>query len=350
MPFWKNQSKTLLGLDIGTSSIKAVQLLREGAQIQLRRAQMAAIAPEIVVDGAITDADGLAEAITRLLGAKAKKQRTAAAVSGHSVFVRPIVMPAMSDAELATAIQAEAVQHVPFPIEEVNLDYQVLDFREGGQMEVLLVAAKKEKVINTTDALTRAGLQPEIMDHDPLALANCYEYNYQPAPDTAAALLHVGASQTHFNVLRGAVPCFTRDISAGGNQYTDALQKEFALSFDEAEAVKLGRSNAVSEPKRREVIQSITEMLRRELRKMLDFFHADNDRVAIGRLYLSGGGAAVPGLQEMLQQEMSVPVEGLDPFRRIRALKNEPVGMELRQIAPRMAVAVGLALREFEDL
>ncbi len=349
MAFLKHKSKGLLGLDIGTSAVKAVELARHDQEIRLKRAQMAAINPELVADGAIADSAGLAAALSGLLGASAKRQRTAAAVSGHSVFVRPIVMPAMSDAELATAIQTEAVQHVPFPIEEVQLDYQVLDFREGGQMEVLLVAAKKEKIANTTEALTRAGLQPTIMDHDPLALANCYEYNYQPTPETAAALLHVGASQTHFNVMRGAVPCFTRDISAGGNQYTDALQKEFSLTFEEAEAVKLGRSSSVSESKRLEVMQTITEMLRRELRKMLDFFRTENGRIAIGQLYLSGGGARVAGLEEMLQQEMSVPVEWLDPFRRIRAEGELPAG-NLQQIAPRMAVAVGLALREFEDL
>lgn len=348
MKLWKRKSQGLLGLDIGTSAVKIVELQRQNQEISLKRAQMTAISPEIVVDGAIADSAGLASVLSGMLGAGGRHKRTAAAVSGHSVFVRPIIMPAMSDAELESAIHAEAVQHVPFPIEEVNLDYQVLDFREGGQMEVLLVAAKKEKIVNTTEALNRAGLEPAIMDHDPLALANCYEYNYQPAPETAAALLHVGASQTHFNVLRGAIPCFTRDISAGGNQYTDALQKEFSLGFEEAEAVKLGRTPAASETRRLEVMQTITEMIRRELRKMLDFFHAENDRIAIGRLYLSGGGARVPGLQEMLQQELAVPIEWLDPFRRIRAANAPEFG--LQDNAPRMAVAVGLALREFEDL
>ena len=165
----------------------------------------------------------------------------ATAVSGHSVIVKKISLPSMSDQELAETIQKEAAQHIPFDLGDVNLDYQILSEDAGSpQMDVLLVAVKKDKILNYTNVLSMAGKTPAIVDIDALALQNCYEYNYEPAPGQVVALLNLGASVMNINIVKGTTPLFPRDVSVGGHQYTDSLQKELDLSFDDAEALKLG--------------------------------------------------------------------------------------------------------------
>jgi type IV pilus assembly protein PilM len=282
--------------------------------------------------------------------AKIKNHSVATAVSGHSVIVKQISMPTMSEEELEVTMESEAAQHIPFELTDVNLDYHILDVKENGNMDVLLVAVKKDKVTNFTSALSMAGMVASVMDHDPFCVQNCYEYNYQPAPGATVALLNVGASVTNINVVKGTTPLFTRDVSVGGNQYTDALQKELALSFEDAETAKLGRNASVTDDRRMPVLQSVSDIIRLEIQKTFDFFRASASGEHIERLYLSGGSAQVPGLTDMLRQEFAVPVELMDPFRRINYDQSSPASTAIHQYGPRLAVAVGLALRSFEDL
>ena len=173
---------------------------------------------------------------------KIKTKTVATSVSGHSVIVKKIPLPVMSEEELEESIQWEAEQHIPFDISDVNLDYQVLNTESAASSDVLLVAVKKDKILNHTNVITQAGKVPVVVDIDAFAIQNAFETNYNPAPNATIALLNIGASIMNIVVTRGGMPLFTRDVSVGGNQFTDALQKDMNLSFEEAEQVKQGKS------------------------------------------------------------------------------------------------------------
>jgi type IV pilus assembly protein PilM len=196
-----------------------------------------------------------------------------------------------------------------------------------------------------------AGKTPAIVDIDALALQNCYEFNYEPSPDQVVALLNLGASVMNINIVKGTTPLFPRDVSVGGHQYTDSLQKELDLSFDDAEALKLGRKvGTVSEDAKTPILQQVTEIIVLEIQKTFDFFRASAAGEHIEKIYVAGGSSKVPGLLEALRQEFSLPVDILNPFQKI-APPTEGLGMELIEgNAGQLAVAVGLALRSFEHL
>ncbi|HLK32559.1 MAG TPA: type IV pilus assembly protein PilM, partial [Terriglobales bacterium] len=280
-----------------------------------------------------------------------KSRAVATSVSGHSVIVKKIPLPMMSDQELAETIQKEAAQAIPFDIADVSIDYQILsEDPSNPTMDVLLVAVKKDKILNYTNVLSMAGKSPAIVDIDAFALQNCYEYNYEPAPNATVALLNLGASVMNINIVKGTVPLFTRDVSVGGHQYTDSLQKELDLTFEDAEAFKLGKKvGTVSEDAKAPILQQVTEIIVLEIQKTFDFFRATAAGEHIEKIFLAGGSCKVPGLIESLRQEFSLPVEELNPFQKV--LPPVGPGLELiEQNAGQLAVAVGLALRSFDDL
>jgi len=345
-------ARNVVGLDIGSSSIKAIELKKSKGQIEVTHIGFEPLASDIVVDSMIVDSGSVSSAISKIFAeATMKSKLVATSVSGHSVIVKRISIPTMSEQELAEHIGTEAAQHIPFDISDVNIDFQILsDDLSGPQMEVLLVAVKKDKILNYTNVLSLAGRTPAIVDIDAFALQNCYEYNYDPAPGSTVALLNLGASVMNINIVKGSTPLFTRDVSVGGNQYTDSLQKELDLSFDDAEALKLGQQvGTVSADAKAPILQQVTEIIVLEIQKTFDFFRATAPGEHIERIYLAGGSSKVPGLIEALRQEFSIPVELLNPFQRVTLPLGETVGL-VDQNAGQLAVAVGLALRSFENL
>ena len=346
-------AKSIVGLDVGSSSIKAVELKKTRTGIEAVHIGLEPLGPDMVVDSMIVDSGTVSAAISKLFAeGQIKSKSVATAVSGHSVIVKKISLPAMSDDELADTIQKEAAQHIPFDLDDVNLDYQILSDDTGSPtMEVLLVAVKKDKILNYTNVLSMAGRTPAIVDIDALALQNCYEYNYEPAPNQVVALLNLGASVMNINIVKGTTPLFPRDVSVGGHQYTDSLQKELDLSFEDAEALKLGQKvGTVSEDAKHPILQQVTEIIVLEIQKTFDFFRASTSGEHIEKIYLAGGSAKVPGLLEALRQEFSLPVEVLNPFQRIAPPVNGSGAAMVEENAGQMAVAVGLALRSFETL
>ncbi len=349
--FGLGSGKPVVGLDIGSSSIKAIELRRVRGEIQVVNVGVEPLASDIVVDSMIVDSGSVASSITKIFGDHGiKSKQVATSVSGHSVIVKKISMASMPEEEIEAAVRNEAQQHIPFEMSDVNLDYQVLSGEEGGsQMDVLLVAVKKDKILNYTNALQLAGKQPVIVDIDAFALLNCYEFNYVPTSNSTVVLLNLGASVMNINIVKGTTPLFTRDVSVGGNQYTDALQKELDLSFDDAESLKLGhRVGTVSEDAKTPILQQVTELIVLEIQKTFDFFRASASGEHIERIYMAGGSSQIPGLIEELQREFSLPVETLNPFLRIDPPANASADL-LEQHAPQLSVAVGLALRSFED-
>ena len=343
---------SIVGLDVGSSSIKAVELKRSRNGLEVVHLGVEPLPADIVVDSMIVDSGTVSTAISKLFAeSEIKSRAVATSVSGHSVIVKKIVLPLMSDQELAETIQKEAAQQIPFDIADVSIDYQILsEDPTSPQMDVLLVAVKKDKILNYTNVLSMASKSPAIVDIDAFALQNCYEYNYEPPPGATVALLNLGASVMNINIVKGTVPLFTRDVSVGGHQYTDSLQKELDLTFDDAEALKLGQKvGTVSDDAKLPILQQVTEIIVLEIQKTFDFFRATAAGEHIEKIFLAGGSCKVAGLIDSLRQEFSIPVEELNPFQRIAP----PVGkgMELvEQNAGQLAIAVGLALRSFDDL
>lgn len=342
--------KSVVGLDIGSSAVKVCELKKTRRGLLLTAGGIEPLAPDTVVDGAVMDANGVSEAIDRLYQSnRIKNQRVATSVSGHSVICKKISVAPMSEQELAESIQWEAEQHIPFDISDVNLDYQVLKSSSPAALDVLLVAVKKDKIWNHTQAVIQAGKTPVVVDFDAFAVQNAYENSYTPAPSVCAGLLNLGASVLNINIVRNGESLFTRDVSIGGNQYTDAFQKELNLSFEEAENIKRGKNlPGVAEETRRQLIQSVSEILLMEVHKTFDFFRSSPAGEPIQRAYLSGGGARVEGLLDYLQQKLGIPVELLDPFRKVVVDSSRLTGSHLAENAPSLAVVMGLALRSFD--
>jgi type IV pilus assembly protein PilM len=344
--------KSIVGLDIGSSCIKAIELKRSKGEVIVAHSGLEPLASDVVVDSMIVDSGHVSSAISKIFSQhNIKAKSVATSVSGHSVIVKPIKVTPMTESELAEGITTEAAQHIPFDIADVNLDFEILNPDGiGAQMDVLLVAVKKDKILNYTNVLSLAGKSPAVVDIDAFALQNCYEYNYQPSTDSTVALLNLGASVMNINIVKGSAPLFTRDVSVGGNQYTDSLQKELDLSFDDAESLKLGRKvGTVSEDAKLPILQQVTEIIVLEIQKTFDFFRATASGEHIDRIYIAGGSSKVQGLVDALRQEFSLPVEIMNPFQRILPSVDSD-NYVLEQNPGQLAVAVGLALRSFENL
>ena len=353
--FGFGKSRAVVGLDIGSSAVKAVELKPSGKGVKVTAFATEPVPPDSIVDGAIIDGTAVADAIRRLFEHKAfKTKEVAASLSGNAVIVKKISLPVMTEAELAESIYWEAEQYIPFDIQDVNLDYQILDAGRGpdskGTMDVLLVAAKKEKIADYLGVITQAGRTAVVVDVDAFALQNAYETNYGLEPQSVVVLLNAGASAININILAGEQSVFTRDISSGGNAYTEAVQKELNLPFESAELLKKGEAvDGVSFDEVRPVLHAMTENVLLEIQKTFDFFKATASSDRIDRIILSGGASRVDGFAQALEERFGAPVEMFDPFRKI-AFEPTRLGMtDPASIAPTAAVAVGLALRRAGD-
>jgi type IV pilus assembly protein PilM len=353
--FGFNKSKAVVGLDIGSSSVKAVELKAAGKGYRVAAFAIEPVPPDSIVDGAIIDGAAVAEAIRRVFANKAFITKdVAASLSGNAVIVKKINLPVMTEAELAESIYWEAEQYIPFDIQDVNLDYQILDRGTGadskGTMDILLVAAKKEKIADYTGVIAQAGRVPIVVDVDVFALQNAYEVNYGLDPQTVVVLLNAGASAININILTGDQSLFTRDISIGGNTYTEAIQKELNLPFDAAERLKRGEAvNGVAFEDVQPVLHAMTDNVLLEIQKTFDFFKATAASDRFDRIVLSGGASLVDGFVHTLQERFGAPVEMFDPFRQI-AFEPQRLGItDAGAVTPVAAVAVGLALRRAGD-
>jgi type IV pilus assembly protein PilM len=347
------RAKSLVGLDIGSSAVKAVELKPAGRGYRVAAYGTEPLPPDSIVDGAIIDGAAVADAIRRLFDGRGIKTRdVAASLSGNAVIVKKISLPMMTEAELADSISWEAEQYIPFDIQDVNLDYQVLDTSDPGgkgQMDVLLVAAKKEKIADYTGVIAQAGRSAVVVDVDAFALQNAYEANYGLQPGTVTVLLNAGASATTINILNGEQSVFTRDVSIGGNAYTEALQRELGLPYDVADRLKRGETvEGASYDDARPVLRAVTENVMLEIQKTFDFFKATAASDRIDRIVVSGGASRSEGFTDLLAERFEAPVETFDPFKRV-AFDSKKLKLEATDVAPTAAVAVGLAMRRVGD-
>ena len=350
------RNKQLVGLDIGSSAIKLVQLKEVKGRYSLQKFGIKPLEPEVIVDGTVMDAGRVVTAIKELMEETGVKLRNVAiSVSGHSVIVKKISLPPMGDDELETEVKLAAEQYIPFDLNEVNLDYHVVNAAEQTedgqvQMSVLLVAAKKDKVNELTELVKGAGLIPNVLDVDAFAVENMYGINYEEETEEMAALINIGASVMNINILRGGTSLFTRDIAVGGSGYSEAIQREMGVSFEEAESIKKSqRSNHADPETVSSVIDGVNAEVASEIAKSIDYFRSTMAAGELKKIMLSGGGAKVAGLGRQLGDRMGIPVELANPFRNIDTTGANVGIEELSDVAPLAAVGVGLAIRTIGD-
>ena len=354
---WFQRAKTLVGIDIGSHAIKLVRFTPAGSELNLANVALFPLPPEAVIDGVISHAPAVQDALRRLIALeKITEKDVALALSGHSVIVKKVQMVRMSADELAGAMPYEAEQHLPFDVYDVNTDFQILEpldksSGKGSQMEVLLAAAKKERVDELSRVAQAANLRPAIVDVDMLALMNCFELNYpEDITGHVVSLVHIGASMLTVLVLKDGISTFQRDTPLGGNQYTAALQKTFALGVEEAEAIKVGgRPSTQPVAETLAILRSVTEDLVVEIQRSFEFYLASAGEDTIEKVYLSGGCARMKGLCPLLGSRLKLPFEPLDPFRSVHIPEKLFDRAYVHDMGPMVAVAAGLALRRKDE-
>uniref|UniRef100_C6E0T1 Type IV pilus assembly protein PilM n=1 Tax=Geobacter sp. (strain M21) TaxID=443144 RepID=C6E0T1_GEOSM len=346
-----SKKKDIVGVDIGSSAVKLVQLRPGKGGYQLVKIGISPLPAEAIVDNTLMDSSSIVETVKQLvsgLGVKAKE--VACSISGNSVIIRKISLPVMPVEELEDQIHWEAEQYIPFDINDVNVDFQILspDEQDPSKMNVLLVASKKDIINDYLSVFAEAGLKLVVVDVDSFAVQNAYEANYPADPDEVVALVNIGASIFNLNIIRDGVSLFTRDVQMGGNLYTEEIQKQFGINSEQAEQMKL--SIAGNEDQRlAETLQRVNETIALEMRRSLDFYNSTAGEGRITKVYLSGGAAKTAFLMEAVQQRLALPVELLNPLLKVAVNEKEFDRKHLEEIAPLMTVAVGLATRRVGD-
>jgi len=347
------KKKQLVGLDIGSTSIKLVelkQLDKEGRKFRLINVGVEPVPPESIVDGSIMDSFAISDAVKRLferLGIKSNK--VGIAVSGNGVIVKKMLLPEMSDDELAESIKWEAEQYIPFDINDVNLDYEIIsdDTRQDGQMEVILAAAKKDVVSDYAGVVVQAGREPVLVDVAAFALQNVCELNYGVEDDSTTALLNIGAATTNINILVNNKSVFWRDLSIGGSHFTNAIQKELNLSYEDSEILKKGGSiEGIEFENVIPVLNSVSEDIVGEFLKTFEFFKATSQYSNIDRIILSGGSAKIYGLEQTLSEKVGFKAELFNSFKEIEINETAFDPQEINELSSITAIAVGLGMRK----
>ena len=358
------KGKMAIGLDIGSTSVKMVQLKetrRRGQLVySLQNFGMKALPPEAIVDGALMNSTAIVQAIQELLQElRIKQKEVAIGVSGHSVIIKKISMPRMSQDELEESIQWEAEKYIPFDVKDVNIDTQILtpaeseDQTQTGQMDVLLVAAKKDMINDYTTVVSEAGLIPVVVDVDAFAVQNMFSVNYDFPERETVVLINAGASVVNINIVANGMTVFTRDVTIGGNQFTEEIQKQLNVSYEEAEALKVGGgrgdTDSVVPQEVERVMSGVAEQVAGEIQRSLDFYAGNSADANFTRVFISGGTAKIPALFKTIEMRVGVPVEILNPFKNIEIDNRRFDPSFIMDVAPVAAVAVGLALRRSGD-
>ena len=346
-------AKQCIGLDIGSSSVKAVQLRRKGTGWALQAFGMQPLVPQTIVDGTIMDQGAVADAVRQLWARlKLKQKEVAIAIAGHSVIIKKIAVPQMTAEQLAANIRNEAEHHIPFGRDDVEIDYHVTNpSSASGQTELLLVAAKKEVVADYVQVVRDAGLSPLVVDVAAFAGQNGFEHNYPLDPRETVVLINIGAAISNINIVRSGVSLFTRDVTIGGNAFTEEIQKQLGLSPDEAEAYKIGGNQSEDGVVPQEVLRvmdGVSEVMAGEFQRSIDFFLATTAEANVTRVMLAGGCSKISSLHRAIERRSRLTVEVVDAWRRIEidpSLDRAYLGAH----SPEALIGVGLAMRAGGD-
>jgi type IV pilus assembly protein PilM len=346
------EGSNLVGVDIGSSSIKVCQIRESRKGLELIRLGFAPLPAQTIVDGHVMNSGAVVETLSRLFHDKKIKQRDVAmSVSGQSVIIRKITVPMMTPAELAEQIQWEAEQHIPFDIKDVQIDYEVLRRRpEAGQMDLLLVAAKKDEIQDYAQLARDAKLRPQVVDIDAFTIQNVFEFSRGLPPEQTVALINVGASLSTLNIVARGVSTFTRDIANGGNLISDEIRKRMGISFEQAEDLKCGRAEAGAPPFQvAQVMESVIDSIAGEIQRSLDFFMATSGEAEIARIFLMGGTARIALLPQAIERRARVGVEVFSPLEKIGVDSAQVDPTALSTVSSQLAVSLGLAMRKDKE-
>jgi len=350
MLFGKKDS--LVGLDIGSRSVKVAEIIDTKNGPKLKRFGMADIPAGTIEDGAISDPDTAAETIRQLFkSSNIKEANVAVSIGGYSVIVKKINVQTMPEDQLQETIHFEAEQYIPFDISDVNLDFQILGENENNpnQMSIFLVAAKKEMVNDYINLVSLAGLNPCIIDVEAFAQQNIFEANYD-IQDENVALIDIGASKTSLNILKGSSSVFMRDVALGCLQINQKIMSLLDCSYEQAELLKFGEaSDKMSAEELKQIVAAVVTDWCTEIRRALDFFYTNYPDDQIKRIILSGGGANIAEFRQLLASEASTVVETLNPLKKFTVDEKAFDPEFIRQIAPQAAIAMGLAMRKVDD-
>jgi type IV pilus assembly protein PilM len=349
--FLFNKQKEVIGIDIGSSSVKLVQIKCLKDAFQLLNAGIVPLPPEAIVDNTLIDSSSIVNALKNLvtsLGVKVKD--VACSISGNSVIIRKITLPAMPAEELEDQITWEAEQYIPFDINDVYLDFQILspDSIDTAKMNVLLVASKKEIINDYVAVFNEAAMQLSVVDVDSFAVQNAFEINHDIGPDEVVALINIGANIMNINIVKGGITLLTRDVQMGGNLYTEEIQKQTGLGSAEAESAKI-LARETHNSALLDVLGKVNDTITQEIRRSLDFYNSTANEDRITRIFVSGGGAKVYNLIETVGEKLSLPVETINPFAKLKYNEKDFDPEYLQEIGPLMAVSVGLAIRRVGD-
>jgi type IV pilus assembly protein PilM len=345
-------AKNCVGLDIGSNAIKVIQLKQTKRGVQLLNFGIEPVPPQSIVDGSLMNSAAVSESISSLFSKlRIRRKDVAIAISGHSVIIKKIAVPKMTTEELDDQIYWEAEHHIPFAKDDVEIDHQILDPEAGhNQMEVLLVAAKKEVVSDYASLVREANLNPVVVDVASFTLLNTFEVNYGITDETVA-VLNVGAAISTITIIQGGISTFTRDVTVGGNAFTEEIQKQLNVGYEEAEAYKCGgtKGDEVIPQEVDHILMQQADVMAGEFQRSFDFYLATTSGGQIDRIFLSGGSARVPALQRSIETRARLPLDVLDPFREI-LIDEGKFDMEyIQRQAPMACIAVGLALRTEGD-
>lgn len=346
------KKKDLIGIDIGSNSIKLVKLKNGKGGYEIESIGIAPLPPEAIVDNTLMNSSAVVDALKSLfegLGIKNLKD-AASSVSGNSVIIRKISLPEMSSEALEEEIQWEAEQYIPFDVNDVNIDFQILepDEVDPSKMNVLLVASKKDIINDYQSVFAEAGLKLVLIDVDVFAVQNAFELNYDLDPEEVYAIVNIGANMMNLNVVKKGVSLFNRDVQMGGGGYTEEIQKKMSASSEDAEKMKMSADDS-SPADILESIAKVNEILSLEIRRSLDFYNSNTIEGRITKIFLSGGGCKTYKLIDSVGARLNLPVEIINPFNRIKFDEKKFEKEFLAEIQPIMTVAVGLASRRLGD-
>lgn len=342
--------KTTVGLDIGSHSVKVVELTRAGKAMKLSRYAVVELAPGTVVDGEVVNRDHLVSTIgDAVTKAGIKPKAVNSAVSGRSVIVRRIPMEKMTEAQARQAIHWEAEQHIPFRVDEVSIDFKIINEEAGpGQMEVLLVAAKKEVIHLHRGIIQGAGLRTASVDLEQFALLRAYQFAYNPSEDECVTILNIGADNTNLVIAKNGIPSFNRDLAIGGTRFVEAVQRFLGFDYETAEGVLRGNlPEGVSPDDVKNAVSSVIQELSTSVRRSFISFQASGESTRIDKMFISGGCSLMPDLASILSEQHGLPVERFSPFRNIQIEAGLVSEDEQPSLDALLSVATGLALRGF---
>ena len=339
------RKKTTVGLDIGSGLIKLVAISHGSGEPVLTKVAFTSVVDDAIVEGEVMDKGIVADAIKGLMAsAGIKTKQVVCAVGGRDVIIKKIAMDRMKEGDAREVIRWEAEQHVPFDMDNVELDFQILDPEsEGLQMTVLLVAAKRELVETKLALLADVGLEPSVIDVDAFALHNAFEINYPDAMRGVVGLINIGHETTNVNILDDGIPVLTRDIPIGTRRFREDMQRERGLSAEDTERLL---QSATGDDTLRPFLETRGEELAVGIERAAAFLQsASRSAGGVSRIYTTGGGARIPGINQVLADRLRLPVQMANPVERLQVADGVFDTMEVDHVAPLLMLPIGLALR-----